>query len=271
MRRKLAIIMGSGATLCFVLTPFLWMFVVSLSTDPRALFAEELNLTLTNYREVLSSRSLHFGSYCLNSIGISLGASVIVTVVASLAGYAVSRFSFPGRISLPLIILALSMFPQICIVGYLYQIFSTAGLINTWIALILPYCAMTIPLSLWINMSYFAQIPRDLDKAGLIDGAGRLAVFVHIILPLALPGIFSSFLLVFITCFNEFLFALMLTIDYHAQTIPVGLASFEGLHGEVPWGNLMAASTMAALPLVVLALVFQRYIINGLTAGALKG
>ena len=163
------------------------------------------------------------------------------------------------------------MFPQISIVGYLYLLFSELGWLNTHISIILPYIAWTVPIALWINMSYFSQIPLDLDKAALVDGASRSKTLFKIILPIALPGIFSSFLLVFIACFNEFLFAMMLTIDYNAQTLPVGIAMFQGLHGETPWGNLMAASAIASVPLVILTLIFQRYIVQGLLGGAVKG
>ena len=178
---------------------------------------------------------------------------------------------FPGRKALPLFVLAMSMFPPVSIVGYVYRLFSNIGLLNTHMALILPYTALMVPLALWINMSYFSQIPKDLDKAAIVDGASRLKILTRIILPIAIPGIFSSFLLVFIASFNEFLFALMLTIDPNAQTLPVGIAMFEGLHGEIPWGNLMAASTMATLPLVGLTLIFQKYIVQGLMGGAVKG
>jgi multiple sugar transport system permease protein len=119
-------------------------------------------------------------------------------------------------------------------------------------------------------MSYFEQIPVEIDKAALVDGATRFKTLYRIVLPIAFPGIFSSFLLVFIMGFNEFLFALLLTIDYSAQTVPVGIALFQGIHGELPWGTLMAASASAALPLVLMTLIFQRYIVNGLMNGSIK-
>jgi multiple sugar transport system permease protein len=144
------------------------------------------------------------------------------------------------------------------------------GMINTHGALIMPYIAWEIPLSLWVLLSYFSKVPLDLDEAALVDGAGRLLILRKIIVPLAAPGIVSAALLVFIFSFNEFLFALMLTVDHHARTLPVGIALFEGLHGQIPWGYLMAASSLASLPLVLLAVAFQRRIVQGLTAGAVK-
>jgi multiple sugar transport system permease protein len=119
-------------------------------------------------------------------------------------------------------------------------------------------------------MSYFSQIPREVDKAAQIDGAGRFQILFRIVLPMALPGFISTILLLFIFSFNEFLFALMLTTDHTARTVPVGIALFQGLHGELPWGYIMAASTIACIPVVLLALIFQRRIIQGLTRGAVK-
>jgi multiple sugar transport system permease protein len=257
--------------LAFTLGPFIWMIWISLADRADFLVTGEVDYSLNNYYQVLTAESLHFIDYLKNSLFISLITAALVTLFSSMAAYAVSRMRFPGRSIIPLAILAMSMFPQISIVGYLFEMFSKFGLINTHMALILPYIAWTIPIALWINMSYFTQIPLDLDKAALVDGAGRMKVLFKIIFPLALPGIFSSALLVFIACFNEFLFAIMLTIDYTAQTLPVGIALFQGLHGEIPWGNLMAASAIASVPLVIMTLIFQRYIVQGLMGGAVKG
>lgn len=265
------IAVGAALLLLFTLGPFAWMLWVSFASRPDHVLQGTASYSLSNYTNVLTSDTLHFGAYFRNSMVIALIASVGVTVISSVAGYAVSRIRFPGRLAVPILVLAMSMFPPISIVGYLYKLFADAGLLNTHLALILPYMALTVSLGLWINLSYFAQIPVELDEAALVDGAGRLTVLVRVILPIARPGVFSAFLLVFIACFNEFLFALMLTLDYHAQTLPVGIAMFEGLHGEIPWGNLMAAASLATLPLVLLTVVFQRYIVQGLTGGAVKG
>jgi multiple sugar transport system permease protein len=262
---------GAATLLVFALSPFVWMTWVSIVSQPDFLWRGSADYTIVNYLNVLRSPSLHFPNYFGNSLLVSTVTAVVVTLITSFAGYAVSRLRFPGRIMAPLFVLAMSMFPQISIVGYLFRMFSSLGFINTYPALILPYIAWTVPLALWINMSYFAQIPPELDRAALVDGAGRAQVLLRVVLPLALPGVFSSFLLVFIQCFNEFLFAIMLTTDYHAQTLPVGIALFEGTHGEIPWGDLMAASVLGSVPLVVLTLICQRYIVAGLTGGAVKG
>jgi multiple sugar transport system permease protein len=167
--------------------------------------------------------------------------------------------------------LAFSMFPQISIVGYLFKVMTWLGWINTYPALIFPYIALGMPLALWIMLSYFSQLPTDLDRAALVDGATRFQVLRRIIFPIAVPGAFSTMLLVFIYSFNEFLFALMLTVDYSARTIPVGIAMFQGLHGQIPYGYIMAAAAVATLPVIVLAAMFQRRVIQGLTQGAIKG
>jgi len=137
-------------------------------------------------------------------------------------------------------------------------------------ALVFPYTAWILPLSLWVLTSYFSRIPRDLDRAALIDGCGPLQALRKVIVPVAAPGIFSTAILAFIFAFNELLFALMLTTDFRARTIPVGIALFEGLHGEIPWGAVMAAATLATVPVVAMTLLFQRRIVQGLTRGAVK-
>ncbi|MFQ5905311.1 MAG: carbohydrate ABC transporter permease, partial [bacterium] len=151
------------------------------------------------------------------------------------------------------------------------KLMSRLSWINTYQGLILPYVAWTLPLSLWILVSYFAQMPRELDKAALVDGCTRWQILRRVVFPVAAPGLLSTGLLAFIFAFNEFMFALMLTTDHHARTIPVGIALFQGLHGEIPWGNIMAASTLTTIPVVILTVMFQRHIIQGLTRGAVKG
>jgi len=183
----------------------------------------------------------------------------------------VTRFPFRGRSAVLLFILSLSMFPQICIAGYLFRIIAAAGLVNTWVGLMLPYVAWIMPLTFWILVSYFAQIPLELDRAAFIDGCSPGRTLLTIIFPLAAPGLFSTLLLAFIFAFNEFMFALMLTNDHTARTVPVGIALFQGLHGEIPWGTVMAASVITTVPVILMALLFQRHIMQGLTRGAVKG
>jgi len=265
--------LGVFLMVVFCLTPFLFMIIVSLSKDPAFLSLQKVKylVTLRNYLHILRSGSLHFLTYLRNSLIISALVAIFTTFVAGFSAYAFSRYRFPGRVLIPVGVLGISMFPQISIVGYLFKIMTGLNWINTYNALIFPYIAWALPLALWIVLSYFMQIPQELDRAALVDGASRFQILYKIIFPLALPGLFSTALLVFIFSFNEFLFALMLTTDQAARTIPVGIALFQGLHGEIPWGYIMAASTISSIPLVLLAVGFQRYIIQDLTKGALKG
>ena len=270
--KTLLVIIGVSFTLIFCLGPFFYMAAVSLSAEPNFLSADvPFQATVSNFHDVLSGQSLHFLDYLRNSLIISLSSAFFTVLIASLAAYAITRLPLPGKIHLLFLVLAVSMFPQIGLVGYLFKFMSYLRWINTYQALLFPYVAWILPLALWILVSYFAQIPIELDKAALIDGASRWQILRRVILPTAAPGIFSMFLLSFIFAFNEFMFALMLTSNYRARTIPVGITLFQGLHGQTPWGNIMAASVITVLPVVLLTLIFQRYIIGGLTRGAVKG
>lgn len=256
----------------FSLFPFAWMLLISLAESPDFLSeGAGFRLTLENYAEVIRGRSLPFGSYLRNSVIISSIVSVVTTFIAGLAAYAMTRLKFPGRMAVPAVVLALSMLPQISLVGYLFDLMTELKWVNTYQALALPYVALGLPLALWIMLSHFAQVPADLDKAALVDGATRFQALRRVIAPVAMPGVVSTLILVFIFSFNEFLFALMLTVDYRARTIPVGIALFQGLHGQTPWGSIMAAAVLSCVPLVAIAAIFQRRIIQGLTQGSVKG
>jgi multiple sugar transport system permease protein len=267
------ILVGAGAlfTIIFCLSPFIYMLLTALSRHEDFLRPGTPYIaTFSHIRTVLTSQSIHFLTHLRNSVIVSLASACMAVFTASLAAYAVTRLTFPLKRFLMLLVLALSMFPEVSLIGYLFTIMSSLGWINTLQALVFPYVAWTLPLSLWILVSYFTQIPEDLDRAGLVDGCSRLRVLLRIIFPVAAPGIFSTGLLAFIVAFNEFLFALMLTTDYTARTVPVGIALFQGLHGETPWGEIMAAATVTTVPVVLITLVFQAKIIHGLTRGAIK-
>ena len=258
--------------LAFCIIPFLWMIVVSFSKKPDFL-SEQVSyvFTLNNYFEIFTSNAVHMIAYLRNSIIVSGLSAFFTTIIASLSAYSITRLKFPGRIILPVFLLGVSMFPQISLLGYLFKIMANLGWINTYYSLLFPYITLSLPLALWIMLSHFSKISKELDNAALIDGAGRLKILNRIILPVSLPGLFSAFILSFIFSFNEFLFALMFTIDYKARTIPVGIALFEGLHGQIPWGYIMAAAVIAVLPIIIIIALFQKYIMQGLTEGAIKG
>ncbi len=265
-------IFGAVFLLLFCLIPFTWMILISLTKNPDFLASgKSLSFTVTNYTDLLQNGSAHLLDYLRNSLIISIVSALSSTIFAGLSAYAITRLTFPGRIVIPLVLLAFSMFPQISIVGYLFKLMTWLGWINTYYALIFPYITLGLPLALWIMLSYLSRVSTELDKAALVDGATRLQIIQKVIFPVALPGIYSTFMLILIYSFNEFLFALMLTIDYQARTIPVGIALFEGLHGQVPWGYIMASAVIAVIPLIILIAFFQKYIIQGLTEGAVKG
>lgn len=267
---RLLLTLGIIFVAAFCLTPFVWMLIVALSKRADFLVHGNLQLTFANFVEVVSTPNLHFLYYLRNSLLVASITALASTMVGVLSAYAVSRISFRGKSTLILIVLALSMFPQICIVGYLFKIMNTLRLINTHTALILPYIAWSVPLALWLQMSYLSLMPAEVDKAAQVDGASRLQIIFRIVLPMILPGFLSTVLLLFMFSFNEFLFALMLTTDHSTRTVPVGIALFQGLHGELPWGHTMAASTIACIPVITIALIFQRRIIHGLTHGAVN-
>lgn len=268
--RIVLILVGSIFMAAFCLAPFAYMFITSFSESSDFLSSQDFHFSLDNYRSVLTVRSLHFLDYLRNSLIVSGISAFLCVLIAGLAAYAITRLALPGKVFILFFVLAVSMFPQVSLVGYLFKLMAGIGWTDTYRALIFPYTAWILPLSLWILVSYFAQIPRDLDKAAMIDGATHLQILRKIILPIALPGFLSCFLLAFIFAFNEFLFALVLTTTHHARTIPVGIALFQGLHGETPWGNIMAAATITTVPVVILTVIFQRHIIQGLTRGAVK-
>lgn len=270
--KKLLTYAGAVFLFIFCITPLLWMLIVSLNKNPDFLSGNvPFIITIKNYISIFSSKSVHLLDYLRNSLAVSLAAALFASAFASLSAYSITRFKFFGRIYIPIALLGLSMFPQISIVGYLFKMMTSLRWINTYYALIFPYITLGLPLALWIMLSQFSRISEELDEAALVDGASRFQILRKIILPLTLPGTISTFILIFIYSFNEFLFALMFTIDYRARTIPVGIALFEGLHGQIPWGYIMAASVIAIIPVILIIAFFQRYIIQGLTEGAIKG
>ncbi|MCD6459079.1 carbohydrate ABC transporter permease [bacterium] len=247
------------------------MFITSISDNPDFLAEnKKFIFSLQNYKSLVLDDSLPFYKYIINSLAISSITALLCTFAGGLAAYAITRFPLKHKSFLMILILAVSMFPQISLVSCLFKMMSSLGCINTYTALALPYTAWTLPLSFWILTNYFEKIPQELDKAGLIDGCSRIQILFKIIYPTAKPGIFSAFILSFIFSFNEFLFALMLTTDSAARTIPVGIALFEGAHGQIPWGSIMAASIIAVSPVILITLIFQKNIIHGLTGGAVK-
>ena len=203
--KRVLLVLGICFMLSFCLAPFVWMILVSLGKNPDFLSGGvDFAATLGNYADILTVKSLHFLEYLRNSLAVSGVVAVACAMIAALGAYAVSRIEFRGRMALSLAVLAFSMFPQISLIGYLYKFMKSAGLINTYFALVFPYIAWTIPLAFWIMLSYMLRIPKAFDDAARADGAGRFMIFRKIILPVAAPGIFSAILLVFIAAIHIF-------------------------------------------------------------------
>jgi trehalose/maltose transport system permease protein len=192
--------------------------------------------------------------------------------VSLLAAYALGRVQFRGRGVLMMTILGVSMFPQVAILSGLFELISWLGLYDSLWALVLSDLIFTLPFTVWVLVTFMRELPRELEEAALMDGAGVLTVIFRIFLPLLWPAVAATSLLAFIAAWNEFLFALTFTLSGEQRTVPVAIALISGASSyELPWGNIMAASVIVTVPLIVLVLIFQRQIVSGLTAGAVKG
>ncbi|MDP9370011.1 MAG: carbohydrate ABC transporter permease [Chloroflexota bacterium] len=259
----------------FCLLPFVWTFITSLKA-PLAIYRSPTTylpqpLDLANWEKVLTLP--RFTRALLNSAIVAASATAISLAVGSLCAYAVARLRFPGRSFALALVLAVAMFPGIAIISPLYLQFSDWGLINNKLALILPNVTFTLPICIWTLNAFFRDLPVELEEAGRVDGASRMQVFTQIVVPLAAPGVFTTAILLFIAAWNEFLFARTFISVQDQYTAPVAIAQFEGadIAAATPWGEIAAAAIVSTLPLVVLVLLFQRRIIAGLTAGAVKG
>jgi ABC-type glycerol-3-phosphate transport system permease component len=251
--------------------PLYWALVASLTSES-ALFSEPSlwprDPLLDHYRALFATRD--FWTPIRNSLVVAGTTTVFCVTVGALAAYALARLEFRGKALILGFILAVSMFPQISIVSPLYLLLREMRLINTYPGLIMPYMTFAMPLTVWLLVGYFRQLPKDLEEAALVDGASRLMAFRKIIIPLAMPGLATTAILAFIYCWNEFLFALSFTLGPERQTVPVAIALFRGEY-QVPWGEILAASVLATAPVAAMVLVFQRRIVQGLTSGAVKG
>jgi multiple sugar transport system permease protein len=213
-----------------------------------------------------------FTSALRNSIGIGLIATSLAVLLASSAAYAIARLNFPGKQAILAVALAVVMFPQISPVGPLYNLWRQIGLYDTWPGLIIPYLTFALPLSIYTLSAFFREIPWELEQAAEVDGATPFQAFRRVIAPLAMPGIVTTFIIVFIMCWNDFIFATSLTSTNSAQTVPAAIAQFPGASQFTqPIGDIAAAAVVVTVPVMILVLLFQRRIVSGLTAGAVKG
>jgi multiple sugar transport system permease protein len=262
--------------LIFALIPVVWLISLSLKppeaiTDQRFIPSE---ISFDNYKSLFEGgiSDSPFIKPLINSIGIALITTAISIVLASFAAYAIARLEFPGKRVILAGALAIAMFPPISTVGPLFDMWRALGLYDTWPGLIIPYLTFSLPLAIYVLVAFFREIPWDLEQAAQVDGATPFQAFTKVIVPLAAPGVFTAAILVFIFAWNDFLFAISLTSSDASRTVPAALAFFTGESSFTqPTGSIAAAAVVVTVPIIVFVLFFQRRIVAGLTAGAVKG
>jgi multiple sugar transport system permease protein len=271
-RQKAGWGVANVVVIALALIPVLWLVSLSFKT-PAAVLDPSLvpsQWTWANYSGILQSSQ--FIRPLINSIGIGLISTFIAVVLASMAAYAVARLAFPGKSVLIGMALLIAIFPQISLITPLFSIERSLGLFNTWPGLIIPYVAFGLPLGIYILSAFFREIPWELEKAAKMDGATPFQAFTKVIAPLAAPGMVTTAILVFLACWNDFLFAISFTSTTTARTAPAALQYFSG--GSVftvPTGPIAAAAVVITIPIIIFVLFFQRRIVAGLTSGAVKG
>jgi multiple sugar transport system permease protein len=261
-----------AAIVLFCLFPFYWLLNISLKTGPDLSSADVFppNPSFDNYTSIFKNSS--FTRALGNSAIVSLSTTFIGVVVGSFAAYALARLKLRFKFPLLALVLSITTFPQIAIAAPLFRLWSDIGLYDTLIGLVIPYLTFALPLSIYILVSFFKEIPKDLEEAALVDGATHFQAFRKVVVPLAAPGLATTAILTFIAAWNEFLLAFTLTSSPSARTVPVAIQQFSGSSQfEVPLGTQSAASIVISIPLIVLVLLFQKRIVAGLTAGAVKG
>ncbi|MFK7862069.1 MAG: carbohydrate ABC transporter permease [Granulosicoccus sp.] len=258
--------------LLFALFPLYWLLKISL-TPEKLIYSEGTalwpgTLTFENFQQVILYSD--FKVYFINSVYVSLGTAAITTLIAAAAGYSFSRFRFRGKTLVVVLMLITQMFPLLMIIAPIYKIVAGLGLLNTLTSLIVVYTAFNIPFATFLMQSFFDGIPKDLDEAAMIDGCTRLQALRKVILPLTLPGLAATLGFIFTAAWSELLFALMLINSNDSMTFPVGLLTFVSKF-SVDWGQMMAAGVLALVPSCLFFIFIQRYLVQGLTAGAIKG
>ncbi|KJF70078.1 carbohydrate ABC transporter permease [Agrobacterium arsenijevicii] len=260
------------AYIVFALFPLFWLLKVSVTPND-LLYSEGVRMwpshaTLDHYRYVIENSA--FPTFFKNSVIVAGSTALAVTVLSSLSGYALSRFRFKGKYWIVALMLITQMFPLVMLVAPIFKMLSPLGLTNSLTGLVIVYTAFNVPFATFLMQSFFDGLPKDLEEAAMIDGASRFTAFRQIILPLTLPGIAATLGFVFTAAWSELLFALMLISGNQSATFPVGLLTFVSKF-SVDFGQMMAAGVLALIPACLFFLLIQRYLVQGLTAGAVKG
>jgi trehalose/maltose transport system permease protein len=270
--RALGYYLVVAVVLVYALFPLLYAASTSMK-DGNALFSTDIlpsRLSFANYVSVI--RDQPFATDLINSLVTASSVVVLALGLSLLAAYALGRVQFRGRGTLMMTILAVSMFPQVAVLSGLFELVRWLGLYDRLGALVLSDLIFTLPFTVWILVTFMRDLPKELEEAALMDGIGVLTLIFRIFMPLLWPAVAATALLAFIAAWNEFLFALTFTLSSDERTVPVAIALITGSSSnELPWGDIMAASVMVTVPLVLLVLMFQRHIVSGLTAGAVKG
>ncbi|MES2719149.1 MAG: carbohydrate ABC transporter permease [Pseudomonadota bacterium] len=273
MLGSIALYAAAALVVLVAVGPFLYMVATSLKTGT-ALFNTGIwpqNPTLANYTALFEGAQ-PFGRHLLNSVlvaTLTVGGALLLGVTAA---YALGRIRFKGKGLLMVTLLGVSMFPQVAVLSGMFELIQTLGLFNRAIGLVVPYTIFTLPFTVWILTTFMRDLPNELEEAAIMDGCGPLRIIFQVFLPLLWPALVSTGLLAFIGAWNEFLFALTFIVEDGQRTVPVGISLIAGATVfEIPWGSIMAASVIVTLPLLALVLVFQKKIVSGLTAGAVKG
>ncbi|MGD9573348.1 MAG: carbohydrate ABC transporter permease [Thermoleophilia bacterium] len=273
-RINAGVVIGALLILVWCLLPIIW--IISLSFKPQAETATgspqflPKEWTWDNFSSVFQNDD--FQRALINSFGISIIATVLSVIIATLCAYAIARLHFRGKKIVLTIALAIAMFPVVSLVGPLFDMWRTLGLFNTWPGLIIPYMSFTLPLAIWTLTAFFREIPWEMEQAAQVDGATPWQAFRKVIVPLAAPGVFTAAILTFFFAWNDFVFGISLTSTIQARPVPAQLAFFVGPDQfNPPVSTLAAAAVMVTVPVVLLVLLFQRKIVAGLTAGAVKG
>ena len=256
----------------YAVFPFYYAILSSLKSGSE-LFSVDyfpVNWNFGNYVGVF--RDNPFATNIWNSVLVSFSTVALSLFLGLTAAFALARIQFRGRGLLLLTILGVSMFPQVAVLSGMFQMIRGLGLYNHLPGLVLSYMIFTLPFTVWVLTTFMRELPKELEEAAILDGASSWVILTRVFMPLMWPALVTTGLLAFIAAWNEFLFALTFTLTNDQRTVPVGIALMSGASThELPWGNIMAASVMVTLPLVILVLIFQRRIVSGLTAGAVKG
>lgn len=274
-KQKIGWTVISIAVLVYALFPVLSILMTSFksSSDLNSGKFIPTKFVTSNYEQIFVGEAKDLFLPALwNSIGISLISTFVAVVLATLCAYAIARLDFPGKKIVLTTSLMVSMFPVISIVTPLFNLWRQVGLYDTWLGLIIPYLSLTLPISIWTLAAFFQQIPWDLDRAAQVDGATTWQAFRKVIVPLTLPGVFTTAIIAFFIAWNDFVYGIGLTSTAAARPVPAALAFFTGASQfEAPAGAISAAAIIVTIPVVLLVLAFQRQIVSGLTQGAVKG